>query len=357
MGCDITPLPFAVLRRSARAPCAGSAAAPQPPSGRALGGPPRGPTGRIETAGSLAWVDHRESSSRDRSRDMSRSTISSRDSSISKARLQQAREPVPVISHTTTFLLPPESSAPPAHFPIESPSHSLRSRKSQQNQRDTIATPSGCAVSLGQCPVKPGPGFESALAGSSRALIGRWAMLRDRARRGRGALGRWLRARSGLVERGCRQARHGTRARGASPGLVASRSSEASRDRSRSWSRDWSQSQVRASQPQRWTTLEQVRSRQRRCRVGNYSGNYPGTDPGNSVCHGPPFRKQRGRVAVAWMRMMGVESVAYHRSTVMDRSDDHPGAAVAVLQLPGRVAVAVGRGRSGPSRSGGDGHP
>jgi hypothetical protein len=28
---------------------------------------------------------------------------------------------------------------------------------------------------------------------------------------------------------------------------------------------------------------------------------------------------------VAWMRMMGVDSVEYHRSTVLARGDDHPG--------------------------------
>jgi hypothetical protein len=28
------------------------------------------------------------------------------------------------------------------------------------------------------------------------------------------------------------------------------------------------------------------------------------------------------------MRMMGAESVAYHRSTVLDRADDHPGLAL-----------------------------
>ena len=32
---------------------------------------------------------------------------------------------------------------------------------------------------------------------------------------------------------------------------------------------------------------------------------------------------------MAWMRMMGAESVAYHRGTVIERADDHPGAALA----------------------------
>ena len=31
---------------------------------------------------------------------------------------------------------------------------------------------------------------------------------------------------------------------------------------------------------------------------------------------------------MAWMRMMGAESVAYHRQTVIERSDDHPGLAL-----------------------------
>src|SRR5690606_26965061 len=33
--------------------------------------------------------------------------------------------------------------------------------------------------------------------------------------------------------------------------------------------------------------------------------------------------------AMAWMRMMGADSVEYHRQTVLDRQDDHPGAAIA----------------------------
>ena len=28
---------------------------------------------------------------------------------------------------------------------------------------------------------------------------------------------------------------------------------------------------------------------------------------------------------MAWMRMMGAESVNYHRETVLGRADDHPG--------------------------------
>ena len=42
--------------------------------------------------------------------------------------------------------------------------------------------------------------------------------------------------------------------------------------------------------------------------------------------------------------MMGVESVAYHRSTVMDRSDDHPGAAVAYYSSRGESPLRWGGG-------------
>ena len=38
---------------------------------------------------------------------------------------------------------------------------------------------------------------------------------------------------------------------------------------------------------------------------------------------------------LAWMRMMGAESVAYHRETVMGRADDHPGAALGYYASPG----------------------
>jgi conjugative relaxase-like TrwC/TraI family protein len=47
---------------------------------------------------------------------------------------------------------------------------------------------------------------------------------------------------------------------------------------------------------------------------------------------------------MAWMRMMGIESVAYHRSTVMDRSDDHPGAAVAYYSSRGESPLRWGGG-------------
>jgi hypothetical protein len=40
--------------------------------------------------------------------------------------------------------------------------------------------------------------------------------------------------------------------------------------------------------------------------------------------------------AVAWMRMMGVDSVAYHEKTVMGRADDFPGRALAYYASRGR---------------------
>jgi hypothetical protein len=92
-------------------------------------------------------------------------------------------------------LLRPSPRTTPEAAPLQSP----RSRKCRQDQPDTIATLSGCAVSLGPCPVKP-VWLESALAGDSRAMISHRPCF-GRARRGHGALGRWLRARSGLSTR------------------------------------------------------------------------------------------------------------------------------------------------------------
>jgi conjugative relaxase-like TrwC/TraI family protein len=45
---------------------------------------------------------------------------------------------------------------------------------------------------------------------------------------------------------------------------------------------------------------------------------------------------------MAWMRMMGVDSVAYHRATVMDRADDHPGAALRYYTARGETPLAWG---------------
>ncbi len=49
---------------------------------------------------------------------------------------------------------------------------------------------------------------------------------------------------------------------------------------------------------------------------------------------------------MAWMRMMGVDSVAYHRATVMDRADDHPGAALGYYTDRGETPLAWGGGGS-----------
>jgi conjugative relaxase-like TrwC/TraI family protein len=45
---------------------------------------------------------------------------------------------------------------------------------------------------------------------------------------------------------------------------------------------------------------------------------------------------------VAWMRMMGAESVAYHRSTVLERGDDYPGMALAYYASRGETPLRWG---------------
>jgi conjugative relaxase-like TrwC/TraI family protein len=45
---------------------------------------------------------------------------------------------------------------------------------------------------------------------------------------------------------------------------------------------------------------------------------------------------------VAWMRMMGLDSVEYHRETVMDRADDHPGAALQYYATRGETPLVWG---------------
>jgi hypothetical protein len=47
---------------------------------------------------------------------------------------------------------------------------------------------------------------------------------------------------------------------------------------------------------------------------------------------------------VAWMRMMGRESVAYHQSTVLERGDDHPGQALAYYESRGETPLVWGGG-------------
>ena len=45
---------------------------------------------------------------------------------------------------------------------------------------------------------------------------------------------------------------------------------------------------------------------------------------------------------MAWMRMMGVDSVNYHRETVMDRADDHPRAALEYYASRGETPLVWG---------------
>ena len=44
-------------------------------------------------------------------------------------------------------------------------------------------------------------------------------------------------------------------------------------------------------------------------------------------------------MSVAWMRMMGAESVAYHRATVLERGDDHPGQVLAYYATRGETPL------------------
>lgn len=45
---------------------------------------------------------------------------------------------------------------------------------------------------------------------------------------------------------------------------------------------------------------------------------------------------------MAWMRMMGAESVAYHRATVLERGDDFPGQALAYYASRGQTPLVWG---------------
>ncbi len=47
---------------------------------------------------------------------------------------------------------------------------------------------------------------------------------------------------------------------------------------------------------------------------------------------------------MGWMRMMGADSVEYHRETVLGRSDDHPGAALAYYASRGETPLRWGGG-------------
>ncbi len=57
---------------------------------------------------------------------------------------------------------------------------------------------------------------------------------------------------------------------------------------------------------------------------------------------------------MAWMRMMGADSVDYHRETVFDRGDDHPGAALAYYAERGESPLSWGG--AGAARLGLEGH-
>ena len=50
---------------------------------------------------------------------------------------------------------------------------------------------------------------------------------------------------------------------------------------------------------------------------------------------------------MAWMRMMGAESVAYHGETVMARADDHPGAALGYYASRGETPLVWGGSGAG----------
>jgi hypothetical protein len=49
-----------------------------------------------------------------------------------------------------------------------------------------------------------------------------------------------------------------------------------------------------------------------------------------------------GGDSVAWFRMMGIDSVEYHRRTVLDRGDDHQGQALAYYGSRGETPLQWG---------------
>jgi hypothetical protein len=55
-----------------------------------------------------------------------------------------------------------------------------------------------------------------------------------------------------------------------------------------------------------------------------------------------PFGGVREESGVAWMRMMGAESVDYHRETIIERGDDFPGAALDYYGSRGETPLAWG---------------
>ncbi|MBV8297460.1 MAG: relaxase domain-containing protein, partial [Acidimicrobiia bacterium] len=50
---------------------------------------------------------------------------------------------------------------------------------------------------------------------------------------------------------------------------------------------------------------------------------------------------------MAWMRMMGAESVAYHRETIIERADDHPGQALEYYASRGETPLSWGGSGAG----------
>ena len=61
-----------------------------------------------------------------------------------------------------------------------------------------------------------------------------------------------------------------------------------------------------------------------------------------SVVTGAGARREEVAGLVAWMRMMGAESVAYHRATVLERGDDFPGQALAYYASRGETPLVWG---------------
>jgi hypothetical protein len=55
---------------------------------------------------------------------------------------------------------------------------------------------------------------------------------------------------------------------------------------------------------------------------------------------------------MAWMRIMGAESVSYHRETVLGRGDDHAGQALAYYASRGETPLVwTGSGAAGSASS------
>jgi hypothetical protein len=95
-------------------------------------------------------------------------------------------------------------------------------------------------------------------------------------------------------------------------------------------------------------------ARARISRAGRRSGRTSGCSISEDrAAFALPRRGRRFRT-VARMRMMGVDWVEYHRQTVLDRQDDHPGAALTYYARRGETPLSWGGG--GAARLGLDGH-